>query len=450
MDAAGVIAVYVLDRDRPLTTESSGNTTFYLYGLGAIGEKTTDWNFSLPDGTNTPRQLSDINGDITLSARYTPWGDMLETYGSGNFTFGYFGGVMDAATGLIYVGNGQYYDPSTGRFLTRSVNPDSTNPYVPWNPIGAILGPLALVSLFHTRKKKTGKAGTFLALLLVLGSVGVIIAACGPAPIATPVPPNPQPTETPDNSAPTVPPGAVTPGEADTIPSDTPEAPPSPTNTPVATPCATPTYSSIDDELRGVYQAYFENGINGTWPEAYKSYVLAAVRKVNEKISFASVFSGFRFVWGCATCSGFAYTYPDRIEFRDFFSVPETNAKFIIHELGHAFDQKVCAIKNGKSCENDIGTTSTIRNRLKQDVANMPFLNRFDYGNPENLPGAPAFSGFAGGENDWQFTLSWQTNFSDYPGEVWADMFLGWVYGNLATDRMNYMNQVMPEYLSSF
>ncbi|HSO13245.1 MAG TPA: hypothetical protein VLT51_12775 [Anaerolineales bacterium] len=42
MDAAGVIATYVMNGDRPLTAESAGNTTFYLYGLDAIGEKTTD------------------------------------------------------------------------------------------------------------------------------------------------------------------------------------------------------------------------------------------------------------------------------------------------------------------------------------------------------------------------------------------------------------------------
>ena len=74
MNAAGVIAYYVMDEDRPLTAESAGTATFYLYSLGGIGEKTTAWNFSLPDGTNTPRQLSDVSGEITLSARYTPWG----------------------------------------------------------------------------------------------------------------------------------------------------------------------------------------------------------------------------------------------------------------------------------------------------------------------------------------------------------------------------------------
>jgi hypothetical protein len=79
--------------------------SFHLYGLGAISEKTTDWNFSLPDGTNTPRQLTDINAELTLWTRYTPWGDTLETDGTGNFTFGYFGGVLDAATGLLYMGS---------------------------------------------------------------------------------------------------------------------------------------------------------------------------------------------------------------------------------------------------------------------------------------------------------------------------------------------------------
>jgi hypothetical protein len=65
MDAAGVIAHYVMDTssslsagsDRPLTAETGGSNTYYLYGLGAIGEKTDAWSFSLPDGINTPRHI---------------------------------------------------------------------------------------------------------------------------------------------------------------------------------------------------------------------------------------------------------------------------------------------------------------------------------------------------------------------------------------------------------
>ena len=82
MDAAGVIAQYVLDGNQPLTAESSGNTTFFLYGRGPIGEKTTDWNYALLDELNTPRQLINLQGDLTLSTRYTPWGDTLETQGT--------------------------------------------------------------------------------------------------------------------------------------------------------------------------------------------------------------------------------------------------------------------------------------------------------------------------------------------------------------------------------
>jgi len=149
MDAAGVIAHYVMDGNQPLTAESGGNTTYYLYGLGAIGEKTTDWAYSLSDGVNTPRQLSNPTGDITLSARYTPWGDALDTYGTGNFAFGYLGGILDSATGLLYVGNGQYYDPITGRFFTRDAKPNNSNPYVPSDPTGALLGPLGLLALVY-------------------------------------------------------------------------------------------------------------------------------------------------------------------------------------------------------------------------------------------------------------------------------------------------------------
>ena len=179
MDAAGVIAQYVIDGDRPLTAESGGNSTFFLYGLGPIGEKTSTWNFALPDGLNTPRQLTDTLGEVTLSVRYAPWGGTLDSYGTGNFTYGYLGGILDVATDLIYVGNGQYYDPSTGRFLTRGVNPNSTNPYVPWNPIGAILGPLGLISLIASRRKKGSKANPYLLMFVMLVVLPVTVGiAC--------------------------------------------------------------------------------------------------------------------------------------------------------------------------------------------------------------------------------------------------------------------------------
>ena len=242
---AGVIATYVLDGDRPLTATSNNNTTFYLYGLGGIGEETTAWSYSLPDGTNTPRQLSDLSGGITLSARYTPWGDTLESLGTGNFTFGYLGGVLDATTGLLYVGNGQYYDPATGRFLTRDVYPNSTNPYVPWNPLGAIVGPLALLSMFYGRKKKRSKWDTLVILMLLGISTGIGVVACAPTPPSgsanTASPAIPAQTQTPVDTGPGTDTG-ITPSET-----------PAPVETPTPIPCPTPMPIAINcDELSDV------------------------------------------------------------------------------------------------------------------------------------------------------------------------------------------------------
>ena len=211
-------------RSRTLAATADGQTSFYLYGLGPLGEFTNVWSYSLPDGTGTPRQLTDAAGGVTLANRYDPWGEMRhcvrQQAGQGNFTWGYFGGLMDAATGLIYVGDGQYYDPQTGRFLTRGAQQGKANPYVPWggDPTGLLVGPLALMVLL--RWKKRGRALSrmerVLLAVLVLAAVGVAVAGCGggdgisggtgtptdtptprPDPTSTPIPPTSQPSDTP-------------------------------------------------------------------------------------------------------------------------------------------------------------------------------------------------------------------------------------------------------------
>ncbi|MBI9051630.1 MAG: hypothetical protein JEZ00_19560 [Anaerolineaceae bacterium] len=120
------------------------------------------------------RQLVDEEGAVTLSVSYTPWGDTMEIYGSGMLNLGYLGGVYDPETGLIYMGNGQYYDPSTGRFLTRGVNGNQMNPYTPWNtdPAGMLLAPIALIFMMFGKKKKKNKIEeivhyTFLIITLI-------------------------------------------------------------------------------------------------------------------------------------------------------------------------------------------------------------------------------------------------------------------------------------------
>jgi len=187
-DGQSLTAQYVLDGSRVLSADADGNLTTYLYGLGPIGQLTDVWAYGLPDGSGTQRQLVDPAGEITLAASYTPWGDALSVSGEGNFTYGYFGGVMGTATGLLYVGNGQYYDPSTGRFLNRSLNPDSANPYVPvppsgmlregGEPTGALIAPLVLLDMVYSRKKRRGKLDTFIIFLVLVSAVGMTLSAC--------------------------------------------------------------------------------------------------------------------------------------------------------------------------------------------------------------------------------------------------------------------------------
>ena len=124
---------YLLDGNALLAVTANGQTNYYLQGYGLIREMRGDWSFYMADGSRTARQLVDVSGNVVLASSYTPWGDTLSVSGSGSFTTGYFGGIMDSATGLLYLGNGQYYNPSTGRFLNRTARPNQANPYVPWS-----------------------------------------------------------------------------------------------------------------------------------------------------------------------------------------------------------------------------------------------------------------------------------------------------------------------------
>jgi RHS repeat-associated protein len=229
---------YVLDltqRNGVLTANASGNLTFYLYGnSGPLAELTTSWAYYLTDGTNTPRQMTDATGEVTLARSYTPWGEVRQQVGTGSFTWGYFGGLMDAATGLVYVGGGQYYDPATGRFLTP-VNRDGTNPYVPQrggDPLGAVLAPFALLALLGGRKRR-GKYDRVILMLVLMVAVGGALVACD----GQSTPTNSGPTTPANGTAPTVPPT-----NTKKAPTSTPA--PSKTSAPIQAATATPSQTA--------------------------------------------------------------------------------------------------------------------------------------------------------------------------------------------------------------
>jgi hypothetical protein len=285
-----------------------------------------------------------------------------------------------------------------------------------------------------------------LVILLVLSvSLGVGLAACGPTPVTitdgtntatiTPLE-TPTPTKTP--------PVAVT----VSTPTATATYTLTPTDTP--TPCPSATPGTIDEELR-LYGAKFSD--NWSSP-TFKSYILSAVKKVAIRLSeqsilpdspqaaFKKVFDGLEFVWGCSSCSAWALSYGTKIEFVNLYPNENRSIRFIIHEIGHVFDQRVCMAKTGLStCDGDPVRNGYLRARLTthmNDLNKNTHLKRNDYGDETN-----SYHGFAGGKEIWQFAVQ----AIDKPVEIWADMFLGWTFQNLGSYRQNYMNEEIPHYL---
>ena len=476
---------YVLDPmqySRPLTATSGGNSTVYFYGIDPIAEFTTDWSYSLPDGTNTPRQLTNSAGEITLSGRYTPWGDSLEYAGTGNFTFGYFGGLMDSATGLLYVGNGQYYDPATGRFLTRDVNPNSPNPYVPWgDPTGALLAPLALVGLIYGRKKKKSKFDYFVIMLFVAVGVGMGLSACAPANPPSTLPGSPQPPSVPpaSPSIPNIPPPSQTPA---------PFVPPPVTPTPIldqifATPCPTPVLTEFLIDSEFLKYRVNPNGQIASWKLEWKMATLDGVKSVASKfglvmglppaVAFGNVFKeGLNLTMGlegalyaCALITAGGCTssssqinfvpnpnlaFLDAIENRTADMAYIANRNLVVHEIGHAFANK---IPTRIDDPNNPDPTATIENPEHPANSVDSYKNQILL-NERGWPVSPVSANLTWRQHPRSFDKG-----TFLPIEVFADMFLGWTFEEWGSDlkdreivdaRKSFMHENMSRWLETF
>lgn len=166
------------------------------------------------------------------------------------------------------VGDGHYYDSVTGRFLTRDANPNNPNPYVPWNPFGALIGPLGLLALVFGRKKKSSKAYPFLLMfvMLVVLPLGVGMACIGDD---TPTPTEPTPIEQP--------PVTNTPGPTTVSPILI-ESPPAPTLTPTLITSCPPTFPPGQ---AGIAYITIDDG-----PGYYTGAVLDMLAKYQVKATF--------------------------------------------------------------------------------------------------------------------------------------------------------------------
>jgi RHS repeat-associated protein len=95
----------------------------YLYGpaVDALLARTnasgvTDWY--LADRLGSVRDIVDVSGNVVYHTGYDSFGNNVSTSGSGSDRFGFTGREHDAALNLYY-NRARFYDPATGRFLSK-------------------------------------------------------------------------------------------------------------------------------------------------------------------------------------------------------------------------------------------------------------------------------------------------------------------------------------------
>ena len=122
-----------------IATDESDHKTYYVYGLGLIGQEAPDGSYRSYhfDHLGSTIALTSESGSVTDRFQYAPYGELI--YRSGNtttpFLFNGQYGVMTDESDLYYM-RARYYNPIAKRFLSPDTlvgqisNPQSQNRYV--------------------------------------------------------------------------------------------------------------------------------------------------------------------------------------------------------------------------------------------------------------------------------------------------------------------------------
>ena len=130
----GVPTTFVIDPnaalDRMLVRDKGGNTTYYVYGLGLIGQEQSgiyqNYHF---DARGSTVAMTDANGVVTDRFEYDSYGNSLSHTGTSDTPFQYNGqfGVQTDPNGLLYM-RARYYNPVIRRFVNQDVLFGNINP----------------------------------------------------------------------------------------------------------------------------------------------------------------------------------------------------------------------------------------------------------------------------------------------------------------------------------
>ena len=115
-----VTTTYTLDLNAGLTQVLADGKNTYLYGYERIAQfNASETGYFLGDALNSVRQMTDEDGVVTLTRQYEPYGEVLNSTGSGESMYGFDGEQTDA-TGLQYL-RARYYASGVGRFISHDL-----------------------------------------------------------------------------------------------------------------------------------------------------------------------------------------------------------------------------------------------------------------------------------------------------------------------------------------
>jgi RHS repeat-associated protein len=162
-------------------------TRTYTYGLQRIsqnlspavsGNSTWTPSFYVYDGGGSVRQLTNSNGTVTDEYEYDAYGNSFTKSGTTPNNYLYRGEQYDSDLGLYYL-RARYYNPATGRFLSRDpeagkpIDPKTLHKYLYANgdPINGIdpMGREDLVEYVTIAAK-----ATFIATTVICGEIELI------------------------------------------------------------------------------------------------------------------------------------------------------------------------------------------------------------------------------------------------------------------------------------
>ncbi len=123
--ANGVTTQYTLDLNSGLTQVLTENTPggygdeTYLYGLARLAQVSAEsTDYFVADALGSVRQLTDAGANVTLQRSYTPYGEILQTSGTGDTHYAFTGESYDPQTGLTYL-RARTYSAGQGRFISQ-------------------------------------------------------------------------------------------------------------------------------------------------------------------------------------------------------------------------------------------------------------------------------------------------------------------------------------------